>query len=1818
MMTSMPCCGKSLLLKRITMTEIVNRPAAAVDIADLTADQKRALLSRLLREKAELSASTHPLSFGQRSLWFLYNLAPGSPAYTITYAGRIRGELDVPALECAVQALVDRNAVLRTTYAVRDGQPVQLVHPHWRVRMDRHDVDPEESDLQDWIRRESNRPFDLEIGPVFRLTLLRRGPQDHILLLVMHHIAVDFWSIDILLDELRLLYAAEHGGDIPAACPLRYVDHVNRQISAMESDEWEHHWDYWQKQLAGDLPVAELPTDRPRRVAQTYRGAVHRFTVDAELTDGLKQTGRAAGATPYMTLLAAYATLLHRYNGQDDLLIGSPFACREYAGLQELVGYVANPLALRTDLSGDPTFMSLLNRVKHMVLDALWHQEYPFASLVERLGPVRDPSRAPLFQVSFAWEQFRRFEDRARDSDDRATLSLTSVHIGQGGAPDDLMMLVGDVDGELICAFQYNTDLFDRSTVDRMVGHFTTLLRGIVDDPARQLSALPFLTESELREQAEWNDTAVHYDAPDCLHEIVAQTAQRRPAAVALSCEDRELTYAELEARAYALAHRLQSMGVGPNTIIPVALERSEDLVVALLAALKAGGAFMPIDPAQPMSRMAAILSNAPDAPVCITHERHLQKLETFPGQPLCLDIPPKPLPPDAVPNYVATTSADLAYVIHTSGSTGVPKGALNTHGGIRNRLLWMQQADPLTAEDRVFQQTPVTFDVSVLEIFWPLIAGAQLVMAKPEGHKDVEYVVRTIAEKAVTAAFFVPTMLRSFLAVPSVTDCVALRRVSCGGEPVPYELTQRFHATLDAELWNEYGPAEAAVTATYFRCERGASGPVVPIGRPIANVRVVLLDAHGQQVPVGVPGELFIGGAGVGRGYLNRPDATAANFVPDLFADVPGQMNYRTGDLARYLPDGNIEYLGRLDDQVKVRGVRIELGEVEAGLSEHPAVRENVVVVGKDSRGNTRLVAHIVAAGADVPTTAELRRFLAERLPAAMVPAMFCAADALPRTPGGKVDRRALVAAAEAAPVEVHEFVAPRTAAEQVLAGIWREVLDLDRVGIHDDFFSLGGCSTHSMEVTVKAEAAGLPLTPEAVFVYSTIAELAAEYDRVADDAAEPEQQMDAEKDRHAVELSSAQESQRDVAEDELAAPAPAPSAPVVRRQTQNTVIESVGTYLPAEAVSTDAVLAGCTAEIGIPLERLTGIKSRRVAGRGEFSIDLARQAMDDCLARSSHGEKDIDLVIACNISRCDGPEYKFMFEPGTAARLREQSGLTNAIAFDISNACAGMWTGITVADAFLRTGSVQRALVVSGEYITHLTDTAQKEIEGPIDSRLACLTLGDAGAAVILERGANDRVGFHDIDMATLGAYSKLCVAKTTDGPHGGAVMFTDSIAGTAVAVRAAVPYVAAVMRRHGWRPQTADHIVIHQTSESSLNDAMLGINRVFGKSAAHPGNTIFNLAERGNTATTSHWVALKDHILGNRIQSGDRTVFGISGSGQTVGAALYTFDDLPDRLRRGSKGKRSRDVSAGNRRLPEPPALPRVAIAGVGTVAPDQAANQGSVRNAVQAAKACLESTGLDPSALGLLIHAGVYRDEFISEPAIAAFIAGDIGANEDIHGADGTKTLAFDVMNGGVGFLNACHVATQMIGAGKVENAMVVASEVENNTPDSGHQLLGVSETGSAAILSRTDGTAGFGRFVFHHDPEHADALSTYTRHDGRRTWLQIERDPKLSAYYLDCVPAAVEELFRLEGLHCSDITHVFPPFLHRADRAELASRIGIDPSRFVELSADCDPFTSSLPQGLAHAWGSRLVKPGDIGLIVSVGSGLQAGCTTYRF
>ena len=1777
-------------------------------IFDLPPDERRAALSRLLLEEAHASASMHPLSHGQQSMWFLHQLEPASPAYTITYAGRILGDLDVRRLTRCIETLVQRHPILRTTYAMHDGKPAQFVHPQWPVQLAHHDLEPGENALDRWLRREANRPFDLQTGPVFRPTLLRRAGNEHILVWSIHHIAVDFWSIDLLLDQLRGLYAEHPSPAPPAPSAYRYVDYVTWQRDMLAGPEGERLWEYWRDQLAGDVPILQLPTDRPRRSVQSYHGAVARFTLSKEVTAALKRVGQSVGATPYSTMLAAYATLLYRYSGQDDIVIGSPFAGRDRPEIEDVVGYVANPLVLRANLAGDPTFLSLLERIKQMLLGAIAHQDYPLALLVERLRPARGRGHAPLYQASFAWEQIRRFGQEAVEAGPSAaaSLDLQTAHLAQGGAPAELTLFAGEVDDKLTGVLQYNTDLFDDATVERMVGHFLTLLGGIAAAPESHLSELPLLTPRELDQQATWNDTAVTYDAPGCLHELISEAVQRNPDATALWCDGRTMTYAELDRRADALAVRLQGLGVCAETIVPIILERSEETIVGMLGVLKAGGAFMLLDPEQPAKRMAAMLGDVADTPVIITQRMLAERLTEFGAHRLCVDEPWPTFPLERSGARAEVTADSLAYVMYTSGSTGRPKGALNTHRGICNRLLWMRDNFNLTTAGSVLFNTPVTFDICLLEVFWPLITGARVVIARRDGHKDNEYLVRTIVEQSVTAMYVVPSLLRPLLAKLAAVDYRGLTFLSSAGEALPYELAQRCLATLDAELWNEYGPAECAVVTTYFPCARGTLRPPMLIGRPQANVRVHLLDAHHQPVPIGVPAELFIGGVGVGRGYLNRPDETKDRFIPDVFADSPGQTLYKTGDLARYLPDGNIEYLGRLDHQVKIRGVRIEPGEVETTLALHPDVEHNIVVAENDERGGVRLGAYVVTAGDAQPTVSELRRFLLEHLPPAMVPAVFRFIETFPLTPNRKIDLRALQAAASAPDKQAPAFVAPRTPAERLLADIWRDVLELDEVGVFDDFFDIGGASSTSLEIAVRAKEAGVPLTPQSLFIYGTIAELANEYGQAVDDSPVVcSSESDATDDDHNGESP-------DERAEETAAAAAIGSDGLGPR---NTVIESLGMYLPAGVRDTRTIVAECRNEVGVPLEHLTGIQSRRVVGPDEYSIDLARLAMDDCFARSSYRPEDIDLIIACNISRCDGPDHRFSYEPSTAARLRYQRGLQNALAFDVSNACAGMFTGIALADGFLKTGRARTAMVVSGEFASHLIDTAQKEIEGPMDPRMSCLTVGDAGAAIILERGPNNLVGFHDIDLATLGRYSSLCIGKLTDQPHGGATMSVDAIGITAVAVRHLVPFVDTIMKRNNWRPDQCDHIIIHQTSEASLRDGMTTFNRMYGATVAHRGNTIHNLRERGNTVSTTHFVALADNIQTNRIQSGDTVVFAISGSGQTVGGALYTLDDLPDRTRRRSNDPDRRRTAAAA--SPVRPPATHVQVSSVG-IAAQQLAPASSIDMAVKAARNCLESSPLSSCQLGLIVHAGVYRDDYIGEPPIAAFIAGGLGVTQELSSADDPKTLAFDLLNGGVGFLDACHAAIQMIDAGKTEHAMIVASEIENNSIDSGRQRYGLHETGSAVILSRGDGRKGFGRFVFHHYGEHCDALSTYTKYENGETWLQIDRATDVTALYLKYIPAAVDELLASEPLDRSSITVVLAPFLSTADRNLLADCLGIPAERIADVPSNGDLFTSNIPCWFDYLQNEHLVQAGDVGLIITAGSGIQIGCATYYF
>ncbi|MGO9087691.1 MAG: non-ribosomal peptide synthetase [Candidatus Sulfotelmatobacter sp.] len=1069
-------------------------------------DQKLALLASLLGEEGLPQAPAlkriprvgePPLSSAQMRLWLFDQLEPGSAAYNIPVRHEFKGHFDIGAFERSLSEIVRRHEVLRTYYLRIDGRPVQKIAPPELFRIPVVDLQglPATAREQEVARLSSvdaRQPFDLGSAPLMRARLLELAPDEHVLLLNFHHIAFDWWSLGVFEGELAVLYDAFLGGGEASPLPdlpLQYVDFDAWLRQSLQGKILQEQLDYWQRKLKGTPPVLELPTDHPRPAVQTYNGSFLCSELSKKLTEALKILSQREGVTLFATLLGAFKVLLQRYTGQDDILVGAPIAGRNQAEVEGLIGFFVNTLVMRADLSGDPTFRQLLRRVQETTLGAFAHQDLPFDKLVEVLNPERDSSRSPMFQVMLSMLNTPVRPLYLSGLQNRRTM------MDSGTSKFDLTLYAMEEPQGLSFACEYNTDLFHSDRIERMLGHLQVLLEGIVGNPDQRLSELPLLTMEERQQLLiGWNDTRVAYPQDVSLHELFEAQVQRTPEAVAVEYDGKQLTYCELNQKANQLAHYLRTLGVGPDTLVGVCMERSLELVVALYGILKAGGAYVPIDPEYPQERIGYMLEDA-GLSVLLTQRRIIGRLPSRGAKTLCLDDGWEQIASENSVNPAKiTTSGNLAYMIYTSGSTGKPKGAMNSHRGICNRLLWMQSQYGLTEADRILQKTPASFDVSVWEFFWPLLTGARLVLAKPGGHQDAAYLVRLITEQRITVTHFVPSMLAIFLAEPGAERCASLRHVICSGEALPFNLQEQFFKLLGAQLHNLYGPTEAAVDVTHWTCRRDDRRNMVPIGRPVANTQIYILDRYLQPVPIGVSGDLFIGGVQVGRGYHNRADLTAEKFIPDPFSADPAARVYKTGDLCRWLSDGNIEYLGRSDFQVKVRGLRIELGEIEAILGRHEAVRQCVVVAREETPGDKVLVAYVERQPTGpVPTVSDLRSYLTEYVPAYMIPSVFVVLEKLPLSPNGKIDRKALPRPDQGRMEVAGEFVAPRDSLEQMLAQIWSEILSARRIGIHDNFFELGGHSLLAVRIMAEIERLVKRRLPLATFLQApTIAHLA------------------------------------------------------------------------------------------------------------------------------------------------------------------------------------------------------------------------------------------------------------------------------------------------------------------------------------------------------------------------------------------------------------------------------------------------------------------------------------------------------------------------------------------------------------------------------------------------------------------------------------------------------------------------------------------------------------------------------------------------------
>ncbi|HVG20255.1 MAG TPA: amino acid adenylation domain-containing protein, partial [Blastocatellia bacterium] len=823
---------------------------------------------------------------------------------------------------------------------------------------------------------------------------------------------------------------------------------------------------YWREQLKGPLPVLELPSRGPRPSLYSTRGAVRVWRMPRPLSEGVKALSQREGVTLFMALVAAFKVLLYRYSGQEDLLVGTPIAGRSRREVEALIGVFINTLVLRTDLSGGPTFRELLARVKEVALGAYANQDVPFERLVEELQPERDMSRGPLFQVMFV------LQNAPMPAFKMADLVMSPLVIeGSTSKFDMTLSVMEEEDGILLGWLECNTDLFDEPMMQRLIGHYETLLGGVIADPGERISRLPLLTEAERRQLLiEWNDTAGDYSLDYCIHELFEAQAESTPQATALIFEGQRLSYEELNRRANQLARHLRAEGIGPEAVVGISMERSLEMVIALLGVFKAGGAYVPLDPTYPKERLDFMMEDA--SVKLVLTQSHLVQPPDNEVPVICLDtdwgrvIRARAGGPEDGQNVEGAASPqNLAYIIYTSGSTGMPKGVMTSHEAMCNMIVWMQTAYALTANDRLLQKTSFGFDASVWEFFWPLISGGTLVVAKPYGDKDGAYMVKTVAEQNVTILQLVPSVLQIVVEQEGFDKCLSLRHVFSGGEALSAAVRERFFDRLaEARLTNVYGPTETAMHVTTWDCERGSKDRVVPIGRPLGNTQTFVLDGQMQPVPVGVAGELYIGGVQVARGYVNRQDLTAERFVPNPYGREAGERLYRTGDLARYRMDGGIEFLGRIDHQVKIRGYRIELGEIETLLRQHPAVLEGIVMAREDVPGDKRLAAYVVPRREQELKVGELRNHLMAKLPDYMIPSAFVLLEELPLMSNGKVDRNALPPPEYTRQEPGQEYVAPRNEVEEKLAAIFSEVLGVERVGVEDSFFLLGG---HSLSAT-------------------------------------------------------------------------------------------------------------------------------------------------------------------------------------------------------------------------------------------------------------------------------------------------------------------------------------------------------------------------------------------------------------------------------------------------------------------------------------------------------------------------------------------------------------------------------------------------------------------------------------------------------------------------------------------------------------------------------------------------------------------------------
>ena len=1058
-----------------------------------------------MSEKANKENKIFPLSYGQQALYFLNLNSPESSAYNVAFTARILSHLNTDSLRKSFQRLLNKHQILRTTYFLKDGRPVQEIHGYQEIFFDVINCEGlSDTEVSKKVNDIYGKPFDLEIGPVFKIYLFKISTGNNILLINMHHICSDGWSIGIMLNELKDFYSAENGETNINFHNnnFEYSDFIKYQRELVDSEKGEDYWKYWQNELSGELSVLSLPTDKPRPPIQSFKGKTVYFYLDNELVNSIKNFSKKEGTTLFVTLHTVFQILLHKYSGQNEIIIGSPTAGRNNSDFQNIVGYFINPVSIKGNFTDDITFKNFLKQIKQKVLGAMSNQDFPFPVIVERLLKKRDASRLPVFQTFFGLQKVTGDNHIQEilvpgNKDVKVQwgkLLLEPYQLSQQEGQFDLLLEFFEGEKLFTGVLKYNSEIFEEDRIVKMSCHLKTLLKEITKDPEKIISEYKIISNDEENQIInDWNSTEEIYDTTKLIHELFTDKAYTTPDKTAAEIGNIKLTYKELDDLSNQLANYLIKNGVKPDTLVGIFIERSLEMIISLLGIMKAGGAYVPIDPSYPKERIEYMAEDS-QVKIILTSKESSVNLPETNTKIICTDINDNEFINESVNNpLIKILPENLAYMIYTSGSTGKPKGAMNTHGAILNRLLWMKNYLNINADENIIQKTTFSFDVSVWEFFLPLISGAKLVFAKPEGQKDTDYLVDEIINKNITLMHFVPSMLQVFLENENAAKCNSLKKVICSGEELTMNLQKTFFDKFkNTELHNLYGPTEAAVDVTYWKCDKESKLNFIPIGKPVANTQIYILDSQLNIQPVGIPGELYIGGVQVGKGYYNRIELSSEKFIKDIFSKDENDKLYKTGDLVRYMNDGNIEYLGRIDNQIKIRGFRIELGEIEFALNNYTGIKEAIVIAKEIKKGDKRLISFIVSEKGKEVSVNDIRNFLKIKLPEYMIPSQIILLDELPLSLNGKVDRNKLSAYEFSRDELQTEYKEATVPVEEILVRIWKNILAVDKIGVNDNFFELGGDSIISIQIISQAIQNGLRITPKQIFQYQTIAELA------------------------------------------------------------------------------------------------------------------------------------------------------------------------------------------------------------------------------------------------------------------------------------------------------------------------------------------------------------------------------------------------------------------------------------------------------------------------------------------------------------------------------------------------------------------------------------------------------------------------------------------------------------------------------------------------------------------------------------------------------